>query len=110
MSWISLNDMATVQGFSLEENPQIIFKHSPRCGISSMILRGFEKSDLFKNQSDDFWLLNVRENRAISDFLAKDLSIQHESPQVLVLWKGVVVYHASHSAIDADKIELAIRQ
>ena len=109
MAWQELNAIETINSFASEEKPQLIFKHSPRCGISSMVLRNFENSEFYKSGSDDFWLLNVLESRSISNALADDLNVRHESPQVLVLFQGKLIHHASHSGIDANEIESAIR-
>ena len=109
MAWQEINKVETIESFVAEEKPQLIFKHSPRCGISSMVLRRFEGSELYKTGSNGFWLLNVLEARPLSDALANDLNVRHESPQVLVLFQGKLIHHASHSGIDANEIEAAIR-
>ncbi len=83
----------------------LIFKHSPRCGISSFALKGFERSSYFKSSNDSLWILNVLESRNLSLQIAKDMNIQHESPQILVFSNGKVIHHASHSSIDADLIQ-----
>ncbi|MBL6668026.1 MAG: bacillithiol system redox-active protein YtxJ [Crocinitomicaceae bacterium] len=108
MPWNQLTSKETEDGFFSDDLPHIIFKHSPRCGISSMVLRRFEASELFKNSKETYWLLHVIENRAMSNALANDFNVRHESPQVLVLYKGELVYHAAHSAIDTDQIEFAL--
>jgi bacillithiol system protein YtxJ len=37
--------------------------------------------------------------RALSDQIAKDFGVAHESPQILVIREGKVVYHESHYGI-----------
>ena len=83
----------------------VVFKHSPRCGISSFALKGFERSSYFKSSNDSLWILNVLESKNLSLQIAKDMNIRHESPQILVFSNGKVIHHASHSSIDADSIE-----
>ena len=80
MSWIELSSQESIDGFLSDDLPQVIFKHSPRCGISSMVLRRFEASEVFKNSKEKYWLLHVIENRAISNTLAADFNVRHESP------------------------------
>ncbi len=108
MPWHKLLSYESVDNFISDDRPQIIFKHSPRCGISSMILRRFESSEVFKSSKEKYWLLHVIKNRSISSTLATNFKVKHESPQVLVLYKKELVHHASHSAIDADHIEVIL--
>ena len=108
MPWNQLSSKEFVDDFFSDGLPQIIFKHSPRCGISSMVLRRFEASELFKSSMGTYWLLHVIENRAVSNALANDFNVRHESPQVLVFYKGKLLYHAAHSTIDAAQIEIVL--
>lgn len=104
MSWQPLNDNDILSQLNNVSTIQIIFKHSPRCGISAMALRRFEKSSLYGREDCDFWLLNVLEHRSISNNLASEFNVRHESPQVMVFDAKNLVYHASHSYIDTDEI------
>lgn len=104
MAWQPLNDNDILSQLNNVSTIQIIFKHSPRCGISAMALRRFEKSSLFGREDFDFWLLNVLEHRSISNNLASEFNVRHESPQVMVFDTKNLVYHASHSYIDTDEI------
>ena len=108
MPWNQLKSKESVDGFFSDHMPNIVFKHSPRCGISSMVLRRFEASKVFKNTKCNYWLLHVIENRRLSNALATDFNVRHESPQVLILFKGELVYHAAHSVIDANEIEIVL--
>jgi bacillithiol system protein YtxJ len=40
--------------------------------------------------------------------LANDFNVRHESPQVLIFHKGLLVHHAAHSAIDANQIAVIL--
>lgn len=108
MPWTPLSSKETLVGFFTDNAPHIIFKHSPRCGISAMVLRRFERSNIFKNSNENFWLLHVIENREISNALATDFNVRHESPQVLVIYQGELLHHSAHSEIDANQIETLI--
>jgi len=107
MAWVELNEENQFSKEILASNTgrHLIFKHSPRCGISSFALKGFERSSYFKSSNDSLWILNVLESKNLSLQIAKDMNIQHESPQILVFSNGKVIHHASHSSIDADLIE-----
>ncbi|MDA9817215.1 bacillithiol system redox-active protein YtxJ [bacterium] len=110
MAWESLDDLSILSQINSSPESQIIFKHSPRCGISSMALRRFEKSDLYKSGNFNFWLLNVLENRELSNSLASEFNVRHESPQVMVFHDKNLVHHASHSYIDAEEIARILKK
>jgi bacillithiol system protein YtxJ len=52
----------------------------------------------------DFYLLDLLAYRNISNSIAEKLQVHHESPQVIVLRKGEVIYEESHMAIQMDEI------
>ncbi len=56
------------------------------------------------SDKDHFHLLDLLQYRNISNTIASDLQITHESPQVLVIKNGRCVYHESHTAINYDEI------
>ncbi|MAJ36403.1 MAG: bacillithiol system redox-active protein YtxJ [Flavobacteriaceae bacterium] len=81
------------------EQPQVLFKHSHKCGTSTWVLREFKQMLDSVDCSFDFELINVFDKRSLSNELARVLQIPHQSPQVLVLKNGKVVDHASHGDI-----------
>ncbi|TVX94190.1 bacillithiol system redox-active protein YtxJ [Paenibacillus agilis] len=88
------------------EGTVVIFKHSTRCPISSSANEEMKRVvDVFEPKGISFGLIYVVENRDISLALADQLGIKHESPQVLVLKGGQVVWHESHYAIRYDTLE-----
>ncbi len=74
-----------------------IFKHSSRCGTSSMVLRRFEKQ--MQEREQPYYFLNIFANRNISDLIAESLDVRHESPQLILIKQGKVFKHASHYGI-----------
>ena len=105
MPWIALNDKAQFAKIkeASKTKPQVIFKHSTRCGISSMVLRQFESSYSFEDQVGLYYidLLNFRD---VSQEAASQFQVMHQSPQMLIVKNGVVVHHASHHDIFAQSI------
>lgn len=81
-----------------EQRPQLIFKHSTRCGISSMMLRRFE-SNWMAREGVDFYYLDLISFRALSALVADKSGVPHESPQVIIFENRQVSAAASHSAI-----------
>lgn len=84
--------------------PQVIFKHSTRCSISSMALSRVDKKEI-ASLAADFYLVNVIRNRQISNLIEKDFRVMHESPQLLIIKNGICVYNESHSGIRFSEIE-----
>lgn len=78
----------------------LIFKHSTRCSISSMVLNHFEKE--FGSNSDlDFYFLDLIKFRELSNLIARETKVHHESPQVIVLENNLVILDASHNNINS---------
>jgi bacillithiol system protein YtxJ len=104
MNWIALTEAAqldTIKQQSLEQ-PVVIFKHSTRCSISSMA-----KNRLEREQAPDtvlFYYLDLIKYRPVSNQVAEDFAVHHESPQVLLIRNGECVYEESHNGISMEEI------
>ena len=83
------------------EKPTLFFKHSTRCSISSMALNGFIRSWAGTPEEIDIYYLDLLNYRDVSNALAQETGVVHQSPQVIVLKNKEVVYVATHSSIDA---------
>ena len=107
MTWISITNNSQLEELITSKDNQLkaIFKHSTRCGISRMVLKSFESEfDLDENQITMYFLdlLNFRE---ISNKIAKDMNVYHQSPQLIAFKNGEVLYHASHSDISVESLK-----
>lgn len=102
MEWISLTSESQWKDLLNEKGPFVVFKHSTRCSISSMVKNRLERS---WQDSSPVYLLDLIALRSISNLIAEDLRIQHESPQVLVVKEGKCIYDASHTMISAEETE-----
>ena len=78
-----------------------IFKHSTRCGTSSMALRQFERQFEIDNANVKLYFLDLLSFRDISNEIAIRFQVFHQSPQLIVLKEGNTVHHSSHHQIDA---------
>ena len=87
-----------------KERPVVIFKHSLTCAISS---GAYEQMAEFEGEVA---LVEVQRSRDLSREIAQRLGVAHESPQVIVLRNGQVVWKASHFNITADAVAEAVRQ
>jgi len=83
----------------------VIFKHSTRCSISAMAKRILlsEMNSLHEDKIDVYYL-DLLNYRIISNEVTNRFNITHESPQIVVLKNGEVVYHASHGEISLRNI------
>ena len=86
------------------ERPVFIFKHSTRCGISSMVLSRFE-SELDASNDYGMYYLDLLAYRPISDKVAERFQVWHQSPQLIVLRNGQLVHHSSHNSISASVLQ-----
>jgi bacillithiol system protein YtxJ len=84
------------------DRPQVIFKHSYRCGTSGMAKNRLEKA--VAPAQVDFYLLDVIGSRPLSLQVAENLGVWHESPQAIVVKNGKAIYDESHIAIRMDDI------
>jgi bacillithiol system protein YtxJ len=100
--WIPLTSMEQLAELTEQSfvKPVFIFKHSTRCGISRSVLKQFENEYDLDTEVDAYYL-DLLEYRPISSEIASQFSVEHQSPQLILLKNGLVVHHASHSDIDA---------
>jgi bacillithiol system protein YtxJ len=103
MEWNELTDIKQLDDIIQEsaDVPVLIFKHSTRCAISKMALRNFEKEYDIEEGKARPYFLDLLEHRDISNEIANIFHVTHQSPQLLVIKYGVVMYHTSHGDIDA---------
>lgn len=104
--WEPVSDTAQI-GMIIQrsqERNQLIYKHSHRCSVSFIAKRKLENSAEDILAQADMYFLNVVKNREASNLIASKLDVRHESPQVILLSGGEVIWHASHGSIDTTKI------
>lgn len=104
MIWIPLTDLAQLESISKSsfEKPQVIFKHSTRCSISSMALNRLERENVPSNAN--FYFLDLIKYRSVSTAIAEQFDVFHESPQILVIKNGECIYDESHQGIQMNEI------
>ena len=107
MKWQSLNSERVLKDIIQKSltKPQIIFKHSTTCPISAMAKNRLESSwDL----EYDAHYLDLISYRSISNAIADQLSVKHESPQVIVIKNGEAIYNESHLDINIEDIKASL--
>jgi len=106
----SLEAWGEVLGQS-ETKPLLVFKHSTTCPISAEAFSQFEQflSD-YKETDLEAILVKVIEARPVSNQIAEELLVKHESPQAILVLKQGAVWNASHWKITAKALEAAIHE
>ncbi len=104
MNWIPISDPAELDRIREKSfsKPQLIFKHSTRCSISSVAKARLERVEAPENI--DFYYLDLLKFRNISNEVAESFTVPHESPQVLLIKNGECVYDESHGGIRMEEI------
>jgi bacillithiol system protein YtxJ len=87
-----------------KEQPVVIFKHSLTCPISAAAY------DQMEEFAGEVALVEVQRARELSAEIENRLGINHESPQVIVIRNGQVVWDASHFKITAESVTAAVRE
>ena len=102
MSWKKLENISQIAEIRKEskEKPVLIFKHSSRCAISSMAWSRMERS--WKEEDSEKlspYFLDLISYRNISNAIAEEFSVEHASPQVIVIKNEEAIYDNSHMGI-----------
>lgn len=84
--------------------PILIYKHSSTCGTSAMAFE--EVSELLRSPAlpADVYLVHIQASRTVSRAVETLLGVRHESPQVLLVSHGQVLWHGSHFRVTAALI------
>jgi bacillithiol system protein YtxJ len=104
MHWLNLtevNQLEAISNLSFQK-PQILFKHSTRCSISTMAEGRLYRSAVTKEA--DFYYLDLLKHRDVSNAIADKYKIHHESPQILVISQGECILEQTHSGINMEEI------
>lgn len=106
VEWVELTDVAQLANIreASKNKAQVVFKHSTRCSISSMALTRFEREGAELNELADLYYLDLITYRPVSNAIAEETGVEHQSPQCIVLKNDEVIYQSSHSSISAQAI------
>lgn len=100
INWSELSSLSDLDAMDAISNskPIIVFKHSTRCMISSVILNKLERNHRAENELS-FYFLDLIANRTISNEVEARYGIVHQSPQAIIISKGKAIYDTSHSGV-----------
>ena len=80
-----------------------IFKHSTRCSISTVAKTRLSSFWDFNDELPIYYL-DLITFRDISNFIAENFDVKHESPQLLIIKDGKCIYNASHLSISVKEL------
>lgn len=108
MTMKRISTMAELED-NLKQDAVILFKHSSTCPISGA---AFDEYEQFTSSDPEFpaLYLVVQEDRELSQKVAENYHVKHESPQVILFKNGDVAWHASHWNITKATITKAISE
>lgn len=99
------DQLATVVSESAAR-PVLIFKHSPSCGTSA---EAYEELSTVAERVP-VYLVDVLDDRPVSNAIAAHFGVRHESPQALLLSGGEARWIGSHYHVTADEVLAALAQ
>jgi len=105
-NFVELASVSSLDDFLARSNGSagIIFKHSNTCGVSSRAYNEVSKL------SYPVGLVVVQRARDVSDEIESRWQVTHETPQVLIVHNGEVVWSASHFDVKAEVVETAFEK
>jgi bacillithiol system protein YtxJ len=103
MNWTLIESADQLDSIKQKAGDSIIFKHSTRCSISMMAKRKFELDwdNLPKDVS--LYFLDLIKHRELSNKIATDFKVHHESPQLLLIRDGECILDQSHGDISVEE-------
>jgi bacillithiol system protein YtxJ len=105
LNWIALTDLGQLNEIVelSNEKPVLLFKHSTRCSISRFAFKQFE-NDYNLEDKISLYFLDLLTYRNVSNEIAIQFEVEHQSPQLLLISKGKCIYDVSHNNITADDL------
>lgn len=109
MNWLKLESISDLKQITQQSfnNPVAIFKHSTRCSISSVAKMRLSSSWSF-NDDVPIYYLDLLSHRDLSNLIAEQFNVHHQSPQLLVIKDGDCIYNNSHLNISVKDVKQSL--
>ncbi|HZG88540.1 bacillithiol system redox-active protein YtxJ [Paenibacillus sp.] len=89
--------------------PVLVLKHSTRCPVSSAALEEYEAYLQDKPKEDvDYVMVKVIESRPVSNKIAEDLNVKHESPQMILIKDKAKYWATSHWSVTKKHMQAVL--
>lgn len=105
-SWIHLTEEKQLDELVnlSNDNPVFIFKHSTTCGISAQAIENLEIATKNTDKKILFYYLDLLKFRSVSNEVASRFEVHHQSPQIILLKNGKVIFTTSHHKIRTNTL------
>ena len=103
MNWTSLESANQIEAIKQQQGYSLIFKHSTRCSISMMVKKRFELDWNKLPGNLPLYFLDLIKYRDLSNKIASDFQVYHESPQLLLIKGGECILDLSHGEISVEE-------
>lgn len=112
IQWNTLTGLEQLKQLQSESftQPVIIFKHSTRCSISNTTLDRLQRNWKAEEVPVKSYYLDLLTYRSISNEIASQFEVEHQSPQLLLIHQDKIAYHASHFDIDYNQMKKTVEQ
>ena len=112
---MKLNELITMDDLEgalkeSSERPVLLFKHSNACPISSRALSELQAYLQDGDPHAHYYFITVQTSRPVSNEIESRLSVQHETPQAILVKDGRLVWDASHFSITASALRHAVQE
>ncbi len=106
VNWDHLTSIDEVDRLDEYSQQQVclIFKHSTRCSISSIAKHRLSSDWAFAEHELRPYFLDLIAFRNVSNEIADRYQVYHESPQVLLIYKGECFFDSSHLDISVGEL------
>ena len=107
INWIPLTSLEQIETIKEQSKSEtiFIFKHSTRCGISSAVIRQFERKFDENMHNVKVYYIDLLNYRNVSNEVGYTFQVMHQSPQLLVIKNETAVAKASHYDINALNLQ-----
>jgi bacillithiol system protein YtxJ len=101
-----LQSIDELHEFVQQPGKHLLFKHSTTCPISAKAHEEFQ--EFVSENPTSAAIVHVIEDRPVSNQVAEDFGIKHESPQIFLIENGEVRWNTSHWKIKKETIKEAL--
>ena len=109
MTFTKLESEAQLKNIETATSYQAVLKHNTDCPISRGVLASLQAGEEVKDV-DTLYVLDLQAHRSLSNALAEQYSIEHQSPQLLIIKDGKCVYDQFGYDISPQSIREAIEE
>lgn len=100
------NSFESADALAARGGRTVVYKHSPTCSLC-----GWSQHVLGRMASEDgvtLELVDVLGQRRLSEAIEERFGVRHESPQILIIEDGQVIWHASHRGVAPARVRAAL--